>query len=127
MRPLDPRLLRRIGPARRYILVTAGLGFLTALLILVQALLIARLLAPILSPTELGDDGLHWWGWLITEPARQLGTGLAWLACVVALRTALSWLQERLAHRAGARVISELREMVVGRYDHARNRHAGGL
>ncbi|MDN4478363.1 ABC transporter transmembrane domain-containing protein [Demequina sp. SYSU T00039] len=113
MRPLDPRLIRRIGPARRYILVTAGLGFLTALLILVQALLIARLLAPVLSPAPLSDDGLRWWGWLVAEPARELAVGLAWLGAVVAARTAVAWLQERLAHRAGVRVISEMREMVV--------------
>jgi len=113
MRPLDPRLIRRIGPARRHILVTAGLGFLTALLILVQALLIARLLAPVLSPAPLADDGLHWWGRLVPEGARTLATGLAALAAVVAARVAIAWLQERLAHRAGVRVISELREMVV--------------
>ncbi|WP_062517362.1 ABC transporter ATP-binding protein/permease [Demequina gelatinilytica] len=113
MKPIDPRLIRRIGPARRYILVTAGLGFLTALLILAQALLVARLLAPVLSPTDLTDDGLHWWGRLVPEGARTLATGLSLLALVVLTRTALAWLQERLAHRAGVRVISELRERVV--------------
>ncbi|SEI99176.1 ABC transporter ATP-binding protein/permease [Demequina mangrovi] len=119
MKPLDPRLISRIGPARRYILVTAGLGFLTALLILAQALLLARLLTPVLSPVELADDGLHWWGRLVPEGARTLATGLAWLATVVLARTAVSWLQERLAHRAGVRVISQLREMVV---DHVASR-----
>ena len=113
MRPLDPRLVRRIGPARRHIIVTAGLGFLTALLILVQALLIARLLAPVLSPTPLTDDGLRWWGGIVPESARTLATGLTALAVIVALRTVLAWLQERLAHRAGVQVVSQLREMVV--------------
>ncbi|WP_062314678.1 ABC transporter ATP-binding protein/permease [Demequina rhizosphaerae] len=119
MKPLDPRLVRRIGPARRHILVTAGLGFVTALLILVQALVIARLLAPVLSPVPLADDGLHWWGRIVPEGARTLATGLTVLAAVVAARTAVAWLQERLAHRAGVRVISQLREMVV---DHVATR-----
>ncbi|WP_062303968.1 ABC transporter ATP-binding protein/permease [Demequina subtropica] len=119
MKPIDPRLIRRIGPARRYILVTAGLGFLTALLILAQALLIARLLAPVLSPTDLAEDGLHWWGRLMPEGTRTLATGLSLLALVVLSRTAVAWLQERLAHRAGVRVISQLREMVV---DHVASR-----
>ncbi|WP_062378631.1 ABC transporter ATP-binding protein/permease [Demequina pelophila] len=113
MRPLDPRLVRRIGPARRYIIVTAGLGFATAVLILLQALLLARLLAPVLAPAPLDGDGLGWWGRLVPESTRTLETGLAWLACVVALRVLLAWLQERLAHRAGVAVISQLREAVV--------------
>lgn len=113
MRPLDPRLIRRIGPARRYLLVTAGLGFLTAVLILIGALLIARMLAPVLSPTALPTGGLGWWDGLIPEQARTLTTGLTLLLAVTAARTAVVWLQERLAHRAGVRVISELREMVV--------------
>ena len=59
MRPLDPRLIARIGPARRYVLVTAVLGVATALLILAQALLIARVLAPVLAPAPLTEDGLR--------------------------------------------------------------------
>ncbi|WP_296665961.1 ABC transporter transmembrane domain-containing protein [Demequina sp.] len=126
MRPLDPRLIRRIGPARRHIVVTAGLGFLTALLILVQALLLARLLAPILSPTPLDSDGLGWWGRIVPEGARELSTGLAALAAVVALRAGVAWLQERLAHRAGVQVISQLREMVVAHVARLGPRWAAG-
>lgn len=116
MRPFDPRLVGRIGPARRYVIVTAALGAMTALLILTQALLIARLLAPVLAPGPLVDDGLGWWGWQIPEGTRTLATGLAWLVAVVVSRAAVSWLQERLAHRAGVRVISDIRTQVV---DHA--------
>ncbi|WNM28275.1 ABC transporter transmembrane domain-containing protein [Demequina capsici] len=119
MRPLDPRLVVRIGPARRYILVTAGLGLLTALALAVQALLIARMLAPHLSPSALTGDGLGWLGELVPTSTRALSTGLPILACVVVLRTVATWLQERLAHRAGARVISELRQQVVA--------HAAGM
>src|SRR5690606_35914913 len=113
MRPLDPRLIARIGPARRYVLVTAVLGVCTALLILVQALVIARALAPILAPTELADDGLGWIGRLVPLSVRELDVALLWLAAIVAARTALMWLQERQAHRAGTRVVSELRSAVV--------------
>ena len=118
MRPLDPRLVGRIGPARRYLVVTAVLGIFTAVLILVQALVIARVLGPVLSPTPLasnGDaaDGLGWLGNIVPVSVRELPVGLAWLAAIVALRTAVTWLQERQAHRAGTRVVSELRETVV--------------
>lgn len=116
MRPFDPRLVGRIGPARRYVIVTAALGVVTALLILAQALLIARLLAPVLAPGPLVGDSLGWWGRLVPEGTRTLGIGLAWLVAVVFARAAVTWLQERLAHRAGVRVISDIRTQVV---DHA--------
>ncbi|WP_084130110.1 ABC transporter ATP-binding protein/permease [Demequina sp. NBRC 110055] len=113
MRPLDPRLIRRIGPARRYIVTTAVLGFATALAILVQALLISRALAPVLAPSPLTEDGLGWLGVLVPVEARNLAVALGWLGVVVTVRVVLTWTQERLAHRAGSRVISELRAQVV--------------
>lgn len=116
MRPLDPRLIARIGPARRYIVVTAALGLGTAALVLIQALVIARLLTPILSPTPPTTDGLGWWGRVVPVSARELPTGLTLLAAVVAARVLVTWLQERQAHRAGTRVVSQLRTLVV---DHA--------
>jgi len=118
MLPIDPRLLQRIGPARRYVTVTVLLGLVTAVLVIVQALLLARILAPSLSPSPLfpltpGADGLGWWGSVVPVAARDLRTGITALAIVVIGRAAVAWAQERLAHRAGARVISELREQVV--------------
>ncbi|WP_284327368.1 hypothetical protein [Demequina litorisediminis] len=71
MRPLDPRLVGRIGPARRYIVTTAVLGLATAVAILFQALLIARALAPVLAPSPLEEDGLSWLGALVPESARE--------------------------------------------------------
>jgi ATP-binding cassette subfamily C protein CydD len=94
-------------------LATAGLGVVTALLVLAQALLIARTLAPVLAPAPLHEDGLGWWGWLVPESARTLSTGLAALVGIVTARVAVVWLQERLAHRAGVTVINQLREQVV--------------
>jgi len=113
MRPLDPRLIARIGPARRYVIVTAVLGVCTALLILLQALVIARALTPVLAPGPLTEDGLGWVGRLVPVEVRELNVALLWLAVIVAARTALMWLQERQAHRAGTRVVSELRSAVV--------------
>ncbi len=116
MKPIDPRLIARIGPARRYVTVTAVLGFLTAFTILIQALLVARMLSGELAPTPLTEDGLGSLGWLVPLDTRELATGLPVLITVVVARVLIVWAQERLAHRAGTRVISELREAVV---DHA--------
>lgn len=113
MKPIDPRLIARIGPARRYVLVTAAFGFLTAATILFQALLVARMLGVVLAPTPLTSDGLGALGRIVPLDARDLATGLPMLVGVVAARVVIVWVQERLAHRAGVRVISELRESVV--------------
>ncbi|MCB2412028.1 AAA family ATPase [Demequina sp. TTPB684] len=113
MKPIDPRLIARIGPARRYVIVTAALGFLTALTILFQALLVSRMLAPVLAPAPLTEDGLGPLGSLVPLGARVLETGLPLLVLVVVVRVALVWVQERLAHRAGTKVVSQLREAVV--------------
>ena len=116
MKPIDPRLIARIGPARRYVTVTAVLGFLTAFTILIQALLVARMLSVVLAPTALTEDGLGPLGRLVPLETRDLAKGLPLLVAVVVARVVIVWVQERLAHRAGTKVISELREAVV---DHA--------
>ncbi len=113
MRPLDPRLVAQVGPARRYVMVTAALGLATAITVGLQALVIARLLAPVLAPSPLTEDGLGWIGTLVPESLRNLSTGLVWLAVIVLVRAALMWTQERLAHRAGVAVIADLRSRVV--------------
>lgn len=116
MKPIDPRLLTRIGPARRYVIVTAVLGFATALTILVQSLVVARMLAVVLAPTPLTEDGLGPLGRLVPVSTRDLAVGIPLLIGVVITRVLIVWIQERLAHRAGTKVISQLREAVV---DHA--------
>jgi len=116
MKPIDPRLIARIGPARRYVTVTAVLGFLTAFTILIQALLVARMLSVVLGPSALTEDGLGPLGRFVPLGTRDLAKGLPLLAAVVVARVVIVWVQERLAHRAGTKVISELREAVV---DHA--------
>ncbi|MDT0167397.1 thiol reductant ABC exporter subunit CydD [Actinotalea sp. AC32] len=98
MKPLDPRLLRRARHARRYVLLTAGLGAVTAALVVVQALLLAHALAPVVTrAADLAD----------VAPA------VAGLAAVVVARTLVVALQERWAHRAATRAVAQLREQVV--------------
>lgn len=100
MKPLDPKLLRYAAPARGYVLLTTAFGIITAALVIAQALLIAAALAPVISDgATLPDVASHLW----------------WLAAVVALRAVVNGLQERYAHRAATRVVSDLREQVVTR------------
>jgi len=101
VKPLDPRLLRVARPARRYVVLTAGLGTLTAALVVVQALLIAHVVAPVVA------------GAADAASVRPL---LAWLALTLAGRCAVAWAQERFGQRAGVDVVATLREQVV---DHA--------
>lgn len=113
MKPLDPRLLTRSAPARHYIVVTATLGFATAVVMGLQALVVARLLAPVLAPFPLTADALGPVGALMPLATRSPHIGLPVLAALVAVRVLLHWLQERLAHRAGVRVVAALRQAVV--------------
>lgn len=116
MKPLDPRLLHHARAARGYIALTAALGVVAAGLVVAQALLIAHALAlavhdgavlgPVTLATSSRDAG--------TAPV-QVGGYVAWLAVVVLARTAVTWTQERYAHRAASRTVAELREAVVTR------------
>ncbi len=98
MKPLDPRLLRRARSARRYVLLTAGLGALTAALVIAQALLLAAALAPVVTRTA------DW---------PQVARTVAWLALVVVAKAGVTGLQERFAHRSATRAVAELREQVL--------------
>lgn len=100
MKPLDPRLLQRATSARRYVLLTAGLGGLTAAAVILQALLLARVLSPVVLRTA---------DWPDVAPL------VGWLALVVAVRAGLVWVQERFAHRSATRATAELREQVLAR------------
>lgn len=98
MRPLDPRLLAHARPARGYVVLTAALGTLTAVLVVAQALLIADAVAGV----TLGGEG----------PA-DVRTNVLALVGVVAARAAVARAQERYGHRAATAVIGELRARVV--------------
>ena len=100
MKPLDPRLLRYSAAARGYLAVTVGLGLAATGLILVQAGLLARVLAG--AATGTGVAAL----------AGSLGVLLA----VLVARAAASYGGETAALRAAAAVKSQLRRRLT---DHA--------
>jgi thiol reductant ABC exporter CydD subunit len=100
MRALDPRLVRRARPVRVLLGVDAALGVATALLVLVQATLLARIVARAFHGASLGD----------------VSTDLALLALAFAARGALSWGFEVAGARAASEVLSSLRlELVAQR------------
>ncbi|AWE42220.1 thiol reductant ABC exporter subunit CydD [Actinobaculum sp. 313] len=104
MKPLDPRLLRYIRAARRYIIFLAGTGMLIAGLIVAQCLLIAHAAGSLID----GETDL--------APILPL---IGALLCVFAARIVLTYLQEAFGHRAALRVMADLRTRVL--------RHAGDL
>jgi ATP-binding cassette subfamily C protein CydD len=100
MRPLDPRLLRTVRSARPYVVLTAALGVAVAGLVVVQAVLLARVIAGV----AMAGDSV----------ADQRSSLLA-LGVVVVARACVAWAQERIGHRAATSVVAELRERVVAR------------
>lgn len=100
MKPLDPRLLRYSAAARGYLAVTVALGLAATGLILVQAGLLAHVLASAATGTG------------IAVLAGSLGALLA----VLLVRAAASYGGEIAALRAAAAVKSQLRRRLT---DHA--------
>ncbi|MFH5823909.1 thiol reductant ABC exporter subunit CydD [Georgenia sp. AZ-5] len=100
MKPLDPRLLRHARAARRYIALTAVTGFVTAALVVAQALIVSRAVAPVVEGRAGWADVAHL---------------VALLAGVVGARFAVLVVQEAFAHRAARDVVADLREQVLTR------------
>ncbi|GLZ48305.1 ABC transporter [Actinomycetospora sp. NBRC 106375] len=98
MRPLDPRLLRRVRPARTFVVLTAAAGVAAAGLLVAQADLISRVIAG----AFLGGAGLA-----------VLAPLVAGLVVVVAGRALLAWAVEAAGVRASARVTTQLRADLV--------------
>jgi ABC-type transport system involved in cytochrome bd biosynthesis fused ATPase/permease subunit len=95
VKPLDPRLLRRVRPVRAFVTLTAGAGVVTAGLVVAQAYLLSRVVARAFTEREtLAVLAPLLWG----------------LVVVVAGRAVLAWATETLAVRTSARVRSELVE-----------------
>ena len=99
MRALDPRLLGRARAVRRLLVADAALGLFAALLVLAQAVLIARVAARGFGGASLGE---------VAAP-------LALLVAVVAARGAAAWGFEVVGRRAAADVLSRLRLDLVAR------------
>lgn len=96
--PVHPRLLQRAEATRGYLVASVVVGVATAGLVVVQAWLIARAVTTVFEARALPDD------W-----PRLLGG----LGVVFALRAALAWLNQVLAHRSAAAVKSQLRRDVL--------------
>jgi ATP-binding cassette subfamily C protein CydD len=97
VRPLDPRLLRYSAAARGYLAVTVGLGLAATGLILLQASLLAHVLAAAATGTGV----------------TVLAGSLAALAAVLAARAAAGCGGEVTALRAAAAVKSQLRRRLT--------------
>ncbi|MGE3287118.1 MAG: thiol reductant ABC exporter subunit CydD [Pseudonocardia sp.] len=133
MKPLDPRLLRHAAAARRYVALAAGVAVAAAVLLIVQAELLARLLDAAFRgwvADGAGGGGVPGppggvpgppggapgsTGGLVDATAAVTGLGwlLAGLAAVVLARAALAWAGEVAAHRAAADVVRQLRTALV--------------
>ena len=84
-------------PARRYITLTAAVGIGVGALVVVQALLLADVIAAIFAGAQ------------VTSKHRELGL----LIAVVAARAGFAWIQERYGERAATAVIADLRHRVL--------------
>lgn len=98
MRPLDPRLLKQSAAVRRHLVVSAVLGSLTAVAVVLQAWLISTVV-------DLGFGGAG-----TTTRVSGLIVGIA--ACF-ALRGVLNWVHQVAANRAAVTVKSQLRNDVM--------------
>jgi thiol reductant ABC exporter CydD subunit len=97
VRVLDPRLVRRARAVQALLVVDAALGVAMALLVLAQAVLLARVAARSVGGASL--DEVAW--------------PLVALACVVGARALATWGFEVAGRRAAVDVISRLRRDVV--------------
>jgi ATP-binding cassette subfamily C protein CydCD len=100
MRPLDPRLLKHARRAVVPIAVLAGLGLVTALLVIAQAWLLATVIAGVFIDKETLSDSV---------------TPIAILAAVTVARAATAWAAQATAHRASAAAKTELRAALLAR------------
>ncbi|AZG45727.1 thiol reductant ABC exporter subunit CydD [Gordonia insulae] len=94
--PIDPRLLKYSSAARGYVIVTAGFSCAAVVAIIVTAAMAASILSE-----------------LIVDPSRRSLAAqqvhLLVLACALVARAVMSYLHDRYAQRASARVIAQLR------------------
>jgi ATP-binding cassette, subfamily C, bacterial CydD len=93
VRVLDPDLIRRLRGVRRLLAADTALGLVAAVLVLVQATLLARVVARSFGGARLGEVA-----WLLVA-----------LAAVIAGRALAAWGFETLGRVAAVSVLSELR------------------
>jgi len=93
MRALDPRLVRRARPVRVLLGADVAIGSVTTILVLVQASLLAWIVARAFHGGSLHD----------------VSPELIALVCVFAVRALLAWAFEVAGRRAASTVLSDLR------------------
>ena len=94
---LDPRLVRRARPVRRMLVADAVLGVVAGLLVLAQAVLLARVAARSFDGT----------------PLDELALPLALFVCATLGRAAAAWGFEVVGRRAATDVLADLRPDVL--------------
>ena len=99
MRILDKRLVRRARPVRRLLVLDSAVGIASAALVLLQAILIARIVAQAFAGAGLAD----------------VSSDLAVLALTFCARSVTAWVFEVAGRRAASTVLSELRLALVER------------
>jgi thiol reductant ABC exporter CydD subunit len=99
VRALDQRLVRRARPVRRLLVLDACVGLAAAALVLVQATLIARIVARAFAGASVGD----------------VSRDLVVLLLAFAARGLLAWAFEVAGRRAAASVLSDFRLALVER------------
>src|SRR6476659_5498460 len=82
VRPLDPRLMRYASGIRTLLIASVLLGIAAAVVVIVQAVLIAGILAEVII------DG---------QGVAAVSAKLGWLAAVFAVRAGLAWATEEIA------------------------------
>lgn len=96
-RPLDPRLLRHLAPARAPLSAVLGAGVIGSLLVIGQAFAVTELLLSVLP----GRDHTHAVRWALVVAALLAGRGV------------VGWIGDVAAARAAARVGSALRRRLM--------------
>jgi thiol reductant ABC exporter CydD subunit len=99
VRVLDQRLVRHARPVRHLLVLDAVVGTASAVLVLLQAVLIARIVARAFAGASLSD----------------VSSDLVLLALAFAGRSLLAWVFEVAGRRAASTVLSELRLALVER------------
>lgn len=98
MRAVDPRLLHRARASLAYLGICVAIGAVTAILVIAQAGLLAHgIAAAFVGGADLAD----------------LGSTMMLLALVILGRALTAWATESAAHRASARVKSQLRSQLL--------------
>ncbi|WP_433599935.1 ABC transporter ATP-binding protein/permease [Nocardia sp. CA-135953] len=98
--PVDPRLWKYARSARRYLVLSVALSVVITGSIVVTAVALAKVLAGVVT-----DPGRRSFGAWTFE--------LVVLVAAIGCRVLATWVQSRIAHRAGAAVVAELETAVL--------------